>query len=120
MQPHHRLDAWKAAHAFALAVYRATATWPSAERHGLVGQVRRAAFSVPANIVEGRARIGAREFRRFLTFSWASLAEAGYALEFARELGYLTEDAHASLEQLRAEAGRPLWGLLMATAKAGT
>ncbi|MGH7733045.1 MAG: four helix bundle protein, partial [Gemmatimonadales bacterium] len=112
MQPYHRLDAWRGAHAFALAVFRATEVWPAKERYGLVSQVRRASFSVPANLVEGQARLGAREFRRFLNIAWASLAEAGYALEFARDLGYLSPEIYLQLEQLRGEAGRPLFGLM--------
>lgn len=122
MQPHHRIDAWQAAHRYALAVYRATERWPKEERYGLVSQLRRAAFSVPANIVEGRARRGPREFRRFLDTAWASLAESGYALEFARELGYLPAAQFEGLERLRSGVGKPLFALLRSmtpTSRAG-
>lgn len=119
MRPHHRIDAWRAAHRYALAVYRATEKWPKEERYGLVSQLRRAAFSVPANIVEGRARRGPREFRRFLDTAWASLAESGYALEFAHELGYLPASQFADLERLRSGAGRPLFALLRSMTSGG-
>ena len=112
MDPYERFDAWQRAHELAVAVHRATRAWPSDERFGLVAQVRRAAFSVPANIVEGRARRGAREFRRFLDIAWASLAEVGYTLRYARDVGYLTVEAHTKLEQARTKAGRSLYALL--------
>jgi four helix bundle protein len=112
MQPHEKLDAWKAAHSLALAVYQQTESWPADERYGLTSQVRRAAFSVAANIVEGRAKLGRREFRRFLDISWGSLAEVGYTMQLAHDLGILTQSDYDRLEALRAATGRPLYGLL--------
>jgi len=112
MLPYERFDAWKKAHALALAIYQRTASWPKEERFGLTAQIRRSAFSVPANLVEGQARRGRKEFRRFLDIAWGSLAEVGYTLRYARDLGYLTEEAYAQLQALRDEAGPPLFGLL--------
>src|SRR5213594_4148701 len=74
-QPYERFEAWKSCHALALEVYRISASWPAGERFGLTAQARRAAFSSPANIVEGSARRGAREFRYFLNVAVGSLAE---------------------------------------------
>ncbi len=64
MRPHEKLDVWKKAVDFVVAVYKATERWPKEERErfGLVAQVRRAAVSVPANISEGAARTSHREF----------------------------------------------------------
>ncbi|MGB7211072.1 MAG: four helix bundle protein [Gemmatimonadales bacterium] len=112
MQPYERLEAWRTAHALALEIHRLTRQWPADERYGLTAQIRRAAFSVPANIVEGRARRGPKEFRRFLDIAWASLAEVEYTLRFARDLGHLSEESFTSLEALRTAAAKPLFGLL--------
>lgn len=114
MQPYERLIAWQRAHAFALEVHRATAQWPKEERYGLTSQVRRAAFSSAVNIVEGCARRGRREFRRFLDISYASLAEAGYILLLARDLGYLTEADQRTLETSRSAVAAPLFKLMRA------
>lgn len=112
MIPYERFDAWKAAHAFTMAVYGQTKSWPPEERYGLTSQIRRAAYSVAANIVEGQARLGRKEFRRFLDISWGSLAEVGYALRLAKDLGILAPDRFEELERLRAAVGKPLFGLL--------
>ena len=112
MQPYEQLDAWKASHALALSIYRATRSWPVEERYGLSAQIRKAAFSVPANIVEGRAKLGPKEFRRFLDISWGSLAEVEYTLHLARDLGYLAAPAFDELKGLCRTAAKPLFGLL--------
>ena len=112
MEPYERFKAWQHAHALFLAVRRAVATWPATERFELASQTRRAAWSVPANIVEGSALKGRKQFRAFLDRSYGSLAELGYALRTAKELGYITEDAHARLEAQRTETSKTLWGLM--------
>lgn len=112
MQPYEQLDAWRSSHTLALAIYRTTKAWPVEERYGLTAQIRRAGFSVPANIVEGRAKLGPREFRRFLDISWGSLAEVEYTLHLARDLGYLSATEYDELKGLCRIAAKPRYGLL--------
>ncbi len=89
------LKAWKAAHHLALEVVKATRAFPTHERYELTSQLRRAALSAPANLVEGQARYGSREALRFARIAAASLLEADYLLLFALESGYLSRDEHA-------------------------
>jgi hypothetical protein len=58
---HHSLVAWQRADAFFLKIHRLThASFPAFERYELAGQMRRAAYSVPANIAKVlRVDIGA-------------------------------------------------------------
>jgi four helix bundle protein len=117
MQPHERLKAWEHAHRLYIAVHAATRSWPRDERYELTSQVRRAAFSVPANIAEGASRRGAREFRRALDVARGSLAELSYGLVAAKALGYLSDQEWSTLEPIRDETGRVLWALLEAVSK---
>ncbi len=55
-QGHEKLVAWQRADDLFVAIHRFAATFPIEERYGLTSQMRRAAYSVPANIVEGMAR----------------------------------------------------------------
>ena len=93
MQRFTDLRVWQDGHALTLEIYRLTAGFPSEERHGLVSQLRRAAFSVPANIAEGSKRQTQTEYARFLNIAEGSLAETEYFLILARDLGYLEADA---------------------------
>jgi four helix bundle protein len=80
----------------------------------LSDQARRAAFSAAANIVEGVAKRGPREFRRFLDMSLGSLAELAYILMLVRDLGDITSAKWGELEALRDHAGQLTWGLYAA------
>ena len=110
MLPYERFDAWHSCHALTIAIYRATGTWPREELHGLVSQARRAAFSSAANICEGSARRGPREFRRFLDITLGSLSELAYIVRLASDLRFLTPEAAAEIEELRSRAGKQVWG----------
>ena len=99
--PYERLTAWQAAHQLVLAVYRATETFPKSELYGLTSQLRRAVFSVAANIVEGAAKRGNGEFRRFLEIAIGSLSEVSYTVLLGKDLGILSVEAADRLEELR-------------------
>jgi len=106
-----RLLVWQEAHQLVVSVYKLTATWPTAERYGLVSQARRAAVSIPSNIAEGAAKRGQKEFGRYLDVALGSLAELTYLLRLARDLGYMAPREHDALDPLRAHTAKLLWGL---------
>ena len=84
--------------------------FPADERYELTSQLRRAAFSVPANIVEGTARHYPKETLQFLRTAWASLVETGYCLHVARRLGYITDALFAELDlELTPNGGAIAW-----------
>ena len=80
----------------------------------MVSQARRAAFSVPANIVEGNAKRGRGELRRFLDVAVGSPAELRYAMRAASDLGYVQAGQLDRFHVLADETGRCLFGLLRA------
>jgi four helix bundle protein len=108
------LAAWRHAHELFLLVHRTTEGWPKREWYGLASQVRRSAFSIPANIAEGSAKRGPREFRRYLDIALGSLAETQYALRAASDLGLIAPEASRVLAERAQEAGKTLWGLARA------
>jgi len=114
MASYERFTAWKLSYELALKVYEATDSFPRSELYGLTSQVRRAAFSMVANIAEGAAKRGRREFRRYLDIALGSVTELQVALRLARDRGYVTAESWAELEQLRNRAGAVTWGLYQA------
>ncbi len=82
---------WQEAHKLVLMVYEATAAFPDTERYGLVSQMRRAAVSVPANVVEGFKRKSHQDKIRFYNIAEASLEEVKYYLILSQDLGYLID-----------------------------
>ena len=97
-----------------LQIYAATKNFPLDERFGLVAQARRAAFSAAANIAEGSAKRGSREFRRYLDISLESLSELGYIIRLSFDLQYVSGPHHATLVELHLHASRVTWALYAA------
>ena len=89
---YNKIKAWQLADELAIKVYKLTQKFPRDEIFGLTSQMRRAAVSVPANIVEGSARQYQREYLQFLYISMGSLAELGYYIKFSYEIGYLNKE----------------------------
>ena len=85
-----KLEVFHLGHQLVLDLYPLTRVLPASERFGLQAQIRRAACSVPTNIVEGCARTSAREYARFLGMALGSAAEVGYLLRLAGDLGLLS------------------------------
>jgi four helix bundle protein len=111
MMPHERLKAWQKCHELFLAVYLASREWPKEETYGFISQARKASYSAAANIVEGSARQGPREFRGFLDISVGSLRELSYIFRAVRDLELSPPAVLESLEQLRESASKLTWRL---------
>ena len=106
-----RLKVWHVADQLAHDIYRLTKAFPRSEQFGVTTQLRRAALSVPTNLVEGHARKGRREFKQFVGIALGSLAEVEYLLEFSLVEGFLSDGAYQSVESTRQGTGKLLWGL---------
>ena len=60
--------------------------------------MRRAAVSVPSNIAEGSGRGTNKDQVSFLRIAVGSLRELDTQLELSRRLGFLSVDAHGSVQ----------------------
>ena len=111
--PHHNLVVWQRADDLFIEVHHLThECFPPSETYELGRQIRKAAFSVPANVVEGIARKGEVESINFFNYASGSLAELGYGLHAARRLGYIDEATLADLERKIRQIAAPLRGLI--------
>ena len=108
---YRRLIAWKKSDDLALLIYKITQQFPQSELYGITSQIRRAAISVPTNIVEGYARNGKTEFKHFITIALGSLAEVKYLLSVAFRLKYLKEKDYTDALGLAESSGQLLWKL---------
>jgi len=92
MQNYKDLKVWEKAHLFTLKVYEDTRGCPKEEVYGLTNQLRRAAFSIPANIAEGCGKNTKSDFANFLNIALGSANESEYFLILSRDLRYLKPD----------------------------
>jgi four helix bundle protein len=117
MRNYHRIVAWRKADDLTVSVYEATKSFPREELYALTSQLRRAAYSVPANIVEGASRNSKKDYLNFLYIARGSLHEAQYFLHLAKRLGYLDETTQSALTTQAEEVSRTLTGLIHAVEK---
>ena len=106
-----RYKVWRKSHALLLNVHREIKRFPR-EYASLRSQIRRAAESVPTNIVEGCAFFSDKEFAKYLQFSVSSSNELEYWLRVARDYGLLAQRCWSNLTVDTQEVRKMLCGLL--------
>ena len=114
MRDHTKLLAFKMADEVAVLVYQVTVGFPRDELYGLISQMRRAAVSVPSNIVEGCARDSQADYLRFLTVAFGSLRELHYQMDLSKRLGFLCNQDSSLIEPKIVETEKVLNGLIRA------
>ena len=117
MRDHTKLRAFELADEVVLLIYRATREFPKEEIYGLTSQMRRAAVSVPSNIVEGCARESQTEYLRFLEIAFGSLRELHYQFGLSKRLGYYDEHDFSGCESKIVETEKVLGALLRSMRK---
>lgn len=105
------LDVFKLSHEMTLQIYRLTKDFPTEKRFSLVPQMRRAAYSVPMNLVEGANRLNTGEYRQFVGIAKGSAGEIKYQLILARDLGYIEEKTYSEFRSSYERISQMLTGL---------
>src|SRR2546427_11513377 len=117
MRDYTKIKAWRLADDLTVAVYERTRSFPKEEMYGLTSQLRRASYSVPANIVEGASRESKKDYLHFLYIARGSLSETQYFIHLARRLDYLSSQEAAKLHSQTKQTFGCLHGLIHAVEK---
>lgn len=97
MKKVEELDVFKLSHLLTLGIFEITKSFPDEEKFGLVSQMRRAAYSIPMNLMEGAHRLSSREYRQFAGIAKGSTGEIKYQLLLVKDLEYISEDQYSNL-----------------------
>ena len=108
------MEVFKKAHILTLELYKLTNRFPTDERYGLIPQIRRAASSINANLMEGSYRNNKKEYRQFVGISNGSTGELKYHLLLSKDLGYLTNEKYLEIRKELDEISKMLRGLIKA------
>lgn len=112
MPTYRDLDVYQDSYRLALEVHQLTLGFPDLERYVLAEQMRRASKSIPANIAEGWGVQSQRNFAHFLGQALGSTDEMQVHLDFARDLGYISQARHAGLLERYTVLGKRLYRLM--------
>ena len=111
--------AWQKGVELCLEIYSVTKAFPTSERFGLTGELRKTARSIVCNIAEGHRRRSATEFARFLDIARGSQAEVDTQLFLAMRLGYLEGQPLSEILELCDEVGALIYSLASAIRRSG-
>ncbi len=112
MRDHTKLKAFALADEVAVLTYKVTGGFPRAEVYGLTAQMRRAAVSIPSNIVEGCARGSQPDYLRFLEIAFGSARELHYQLSLSIRLGYACDSRVEEYQAKLVETEKVLGALI--------
>ena len=112
MSDYRKLQVWRKAHALALNAHRVATGIRGSKDAALPNQIIRAAFSIPANIVEGREQKTEAGFARFLRIALGSASELEYHVKAAHDIRAISKSDFTSLSTQVVEVRMMLHGLL--------
>lgn len=92
-----KLEAWQLARRWRIHIVQASMKFPDSEKFGLTNQIRRAAYSVTANLAEGEARYGTKDRLKFVNIAYASALEVLDHIITAFDSGFIDEEMYLSL-----------------------
>ena len=112
LSSYRELIVWQKSIDLTVRIYALTRRFPAEERYGITSQMRRAAYSIPANIAEGQARRTTGEFLQSLGVARGSLAELETFLTLSERLALMRRETCESLSNDCAEISKMLNALM--------
>jgi four helix bundle protein len=97
MPDYKKLRVWAKAYALAINADRVANEIRDLDHRPLRSQLNRAAMSIPANIVEGRAKSSDKDFARFLEYALGSASELEHHTMMGRDVGVISAVDSSSL-----------------------
>jgi four helix bundle protein len=92
VRDYKKYDVWRKAHELVLFVYKEIIpSFPNSEKFELLSQMKRAAYSIPLNIVEGCGRASDKDFAHFLDMALGSCHELEYCALLILDLGFIDQ-----------------------------
>ena len=90
MRNYKNYEVWTESHELVQLIYnQITPHFPPDEKYELTSQMKRAAYSIPFNIVEGCGRNSDKDFTHFLDTSLGSAHELEYCTLLTKDLGFI-------------------------------
>ena len=113
MRDFKKLEVWKKSHELNMFVYlHLLPKFPKSEQFDLSSQTKRAAYSIPLNIVEGSGRFTEKDFSHFLDMALGSAHELEYCCLMSKDLSYIDQELFQKTNQLINEVKAMLIGLI--------
>ena len=106
---YQNIQAYHLAYALVLEIYKRTENFPKSEENNIKSQLRRAAVSIPLNIVEGSAKASKKEFLRYLNIAYGSAKEVEVLLNLCFDLKYLQQSDYDFLSESSDELNAKLF-----------
>ena len=94
-----KLEVWQESRSFVKEIYTQTATFPGEEKFGITSQIRRASFSISANIAEGISRKTNADKARFINQAYSSSIEVLNFLIISHELTWIETEKYIELRK---------------------
>ena len=95
MRDYKKLDVWKKAHLLTKKIYlEILPVMPIEERFALTNQIKRAAYSIPLNIVEGCGKNTDKDFVSYLDNALGSAHEVEYTCFLIYDLGFIPPELY--------------------------